>query len=45
MDELVGGLLGNPFKKVNKKVKIHDDAESVWVEPEEVIKLKEMLNK
>ena len=45
MDELVGGLFGNPFRKINKKVKLYDEAESVWVEPEEVGTMKELLNK
>ena len=45
MDKLVGGIFGNPFKKINKKVKLHVEAESVWVEPEEVGMMKELLNK
>jgi hypothetical protein len=45
MDKLVGGIFGNPFRKINKKIKLHVEAESVWVEPEEVGMMKELLNK
>jgi hypothetical protein len=36
MDKLVGGIFGNPFRKINKKLKLHVEAESVWVEEGEV---------
>jgi hypothetical protein len=29
---MIGDILGNPFKKLNKKVKLDDEAESVWVD-------------
>lgn len=45
MDELVGDLLGNPFRKINKKVKVHDEAESVWVGEDDIMEMKEMLSK
>jgi hypothetical protein len=45
MDKLVGGIFGNPFRKINKKLKLHVEAESVWVEEGEVESMKELLNK
>lgn len=43
MDDLVGDLLGNPFKKLNKKVKINDEAESVWMDSKDLTEMRSLL--
>jgi hypothetical protein len=32
VNEMIGDILGNPFKKLNKKLKLDDEAESIWVD-------------